>query len=296
MTDKSISRAAILLSMITLIAVILWVKVVTWKMNTIAAMQFGGSENYMLAKKLFSSDAFKAQQKKQLETAVQQLGTTAPTQNNVEPTQPSQPTPPAQQDDNTQFPGWTLTPDQLAAVKKDQVVEGDKAAKITIVEYSDLECPFCIRHHNDSTITNAMAAYPWVVNHIFKVVQGVNHPGTEYKSLAALCAKKLKGDEAFVGMYKKTLENSSTSAVVPNTKLMEFAQEFKINTSDLEDCIAKWDTKAQYAANWAEFRTFTSSPWTPGNIIINNETGKWTLIAGAYPVDTFKQVIDSLLK
>jgi protein-disulfide isomerase len=294
MTDKSISRAAILLSMITLIAVILWVKIVTWKMDTIAAMQFGWSDNYTIAKKLFTSDAFKAQQKKQLETAVQQLGTTAPTENNDQA--PAQPTPPAQQDDNAQFPGGTLTPDQLAAVKVDQAIEGDKNAKLTIIEYSDLECPFCIRHHNDNTIANAMAAYPWVVNHIFKVVQWVNHPGTEYKSLAALCAKKLKGDEAFVSMYKKILENSSTSAVVPNAKVMEFAQELKINTSDLEACITKWDTKSEYAANWAEFRTFTSSPGTPGNIIINNENGKWKLIAGAYPVDTFKQVIDSLLK
>ena len=176
------------------------------------------------------------------------------------------------------------------------MIEGDKDAKVTIVEYSDPECPFCIRHHNDKTIENTIAAFPGSVNHIYKVVQGVNHPGTEYKSLAILCAAKLKGAEGFVGMYTKILSNSTTSSVVPNEKVMEYAKELKINTSDLEECISKGDTKATYAANWAEFKTFTNSPGTPGNIVINNETGEWKLIAGAYPVDTFKQVISGWVK
>jgi hypothetical protein len=86
------------------------------------------------------------------------------------------------------------------------------------------------------------------------------------------------------------------SAVVPNDKVVEFARDLKINTSDLEDCISKGDTKAMYAANWSEFKTFTTSPGTPGNIVINNETGEWKLIAGAYPVDAFKQIIGAWVK
>jgi hypothetical protein len=36
--------------------------------------------------------------------------------------------------------------------------------------------------------------------------------------------------------------------------------------------------------------------WTPGNVIINNETWKYILIAGAYPVTEFESKIDELLK
>jgi protein-disulfide isomerase len=159
-------------------------------MEDIASMQFGGRENYALAKQLFTSEKFKEQQKQQLQSAVDQLSKTpdAPAQEEAKPTDNQ----PAPQADSGQFPGGTLTKDQLAAIKKDAVVEGDKGAKVTIVEYSDLECPFCIRHHNDETIENVIAAYPGSVNHIFKPVQGVNHAGTEYKSLATYCAKKLK--------------------------------------------------------------------------------------------------------
>lgn len=205
-------------------------------------------------------------------------------------------TKPAATDTTAQFPGGKLTPDQLKAIKATAIVEGDEKAKVTIVEYSDPECPFCIRHFNDKTVENAIAAFPGSVNHIFKVVQGVNHPGTEYKSLAILCAAKLKGKDAFMGMYQKILGGSTTSVPVPTSAIGDFAKDLKINTSDLEDCISKGDTKAQYAADWAEFKTFTNSPGTPGNIIINNETGEWKLIAGAYPVDTFKQLIGEWVK
>lgn len=291
MSEKNIHRVAIVLSMISILAVLLWIKVITSKMDRIAAMQFGWSENYVLAQKLFTSDKFKEQQQKQLQWAIDQISwktDTVPTEDTSKPAAP----------DNSagQFPSGTLTQDQLAAIKKDAVIEWDKNAKITIIEYSDLECPFCIRHFNDKTIANAVAAFPGAVNHTFKPVQWVNHPGTEYKSLAVLCAAKLKWDDAFIWLYSKILSSSTTSTVVPNSQVSEFAKELKINTSDLEDCITKGDTKAIYASNWAEFKTLTSSPGTPGNIVLNNETGEWKLIAGAYPVDTFKQIISEWVK
>ncbi len=291
MSEKILHRVAILLSMISVIAVILGVKVVTSKMDAIASFQFGWPQNYELAKKLFTSEKFASQQAQQLQGAIDQLeGAPAktPDTTNAQPTKT--------QDDSAQFPAGTLTPDQLAAIKKDAIVEWAADAKVTIVEYSDLECPFCIRHFNDKTIENAVAAFGGKVNHIFKVVQGVNHPGTEYKSLAALCVAKLKGPEAYTQFYSNIFAASTTSVAVPDAKLEDYAKELKVNTSDLADCISKGDTKAIYAANWAEFQTFTSRPGTPGNIIINNETGAWKLIAGAYPVDTFKQIIGEWVK
>jgi hypothetical protein len=34
--------------------------------------------------------------------------------------------------------------------------------------------------------------------------------------------------------------------------------------------------------------------WTPGNVIIDRETGKFKLISGAYPVDEFVNAINEL--
>jgi protein-disulfide isomerase len=84
--------------------------------------------------------------------------------------------------------------------------------------------------------------------------------------------------------------------VIAKEKVTELAKGLGLDTAKLETCIANTSAKSIYAANWAEFKTFTSSPGTPGNIILNNETGAWKLIAGAYPVDTFKQLIAELSK
>lgn len=119
-------------------------------MNSIAAMQFGGEKNYELAQKLFKSDKFAAQQAQQLQSALDQINgapaAAAPTQGTTTPTAT-----------NETFPGGKLTADQMTAVKKDAFVEGNAQAKITIIEYSDPECPYCIRQFNDKTIENAVA-------------------------------------------------------------------------------------------------------------------------------------------
>ena len=46
-------------------------------------------------------------------------------------------------------PPKKLSQDELASIKKDAYIEGNKSAKITLIEYSDLECPFCIRQFKE---------------------------------------------------------------------------------------------------------------------------------------------------
>ncbi len=290
MSQNKLQKVAILLSALSVVLVLLVAKFITMKMDRIAAAQFGGEENYAIAQKLFASDAFKAQQKTQLENALATMGsgTAANTNTQGATTNPQDPT--------ASFPSGKLTTEQLAALKKDAYVQGDANAKITIVEYSDPECPYCIRQAADKTIENTIAAFPGSVNNIMKVVQGVNHPGTEYKSLAILCAGKLGWLAGYAGMYQNIFTASTPDTVVPTAKIPDFAKTLGIDAAQLEACIKNGDTKSVYAANWAEFQTFTSSPGTPGNIVINNETGEWKLIAGAYPVDTFKQVISTWVK
>jgi hypothetical protein len=60
--NKNLPGVAIIMSAIAIVAVAVGVRVVTSKMDTIAALQYGGAENYKLAKKLFTSEKFIAQQ------------------------------------------------------------------------------------------------------------------------------------------------------------------------------------------------------------------------------------------
>ncbi len=242
------------------------------------AIKVGGMENYATLKTLYESEGFKSAQKQQISQALAQMNGQQPA---------------AQDQGDTaagQFPTGKLTPDQLAAVKKDAYVAGNKDAKVTIVEYSDPECPFCIRHHNDKTISTVMASFEGNVNHIAKVVQGVNHQGTEYKSLAILCAGKLGGADAYYGLFDAIMGGSTPETLVPTSQVVSLATKLGLNQKNFSSCLDTKELASVYAANWKEAVGFNSTG-TPGNLIINNETGEWTLIAGAYPAATFTQVI-----
>lgn len=70
--------------------------------------------------------------------------------------------------DTTATAAKTLTQDEIAAIKKTAYIEGNKDALITLVEYSDLECPFCIRQYKEETIKKTRDAFGDKVNSAFK--------------------------------------------------------------------------------------------------------------------------------
>ena len=245
------------------------------------AMKVGGMENYEKLKQLYSSDWFKDAQKQQIESALSQgAGGQAG----------------AQQPSGTQeeIPSGTLNADQISKMKANTYVMGKADAKVTIIEYSDPECPFCIRHYNDNTIESVMETFDGEVNHIVKAVQGVNHTNTESKSLALLCAGKLGGDEAYYGMYDKIMGQSTPEAPVANSKVASFATELGLNASQFNTCVESKELLSQYSANRQEALSLQSGG-TPGNLIINNETGEYRLVSGAYPASTFTEIIGAWL-
>jgi len=75
-------------------------------------------------------------------------------------------------------------------------VRGSEDARIIVIEYSDLECPFCSRFHD--TMKEAMTTYPddvaWVYRH-FPLDQ--IHPSARRAAAAAECIGKQKGSDGY---------------------------------------------------------------------------------------------------
>ncbi|MCX6754383.1 MAG: thioredoxin domain-containing protein [Candidatus Nomurabacteria bacterium] len=82
---------------------------------------------------------------------------------------------------------------EIPAVTADDHIIGSISAPITIVEYSDLECPFCKRFGGTAKqlVAESNGNVAWVYRH------WVVHQGALPKAVAAECVAKLKGNDAF---------------------------------------------------------------------------------------------------
>lgn len=190
----------------------------------------------------------------------------------------------------------TLTQDEIVAIKKGAYIEGNKDATITLVEYSDLECPFCIRQFKDETIKKAHAKFGDKINSIFKNFRGVPHENSEAEANALLCAGEIGGTDKYVAYYNAifTRTNGGNGTGFSKDALLPLAKELKIDGAKFQSCVDSKKNIARFDAETAEGSKL-GVQGTPGTVVINNKTGEYELIAGAYPVSEFERIINKLL-
>ncbi len=190
----------------------------------------------------------------------------------------------------------TLTQDEILSIKQNAYIEWNENAKIMLVEYSDLECPFCIRQFQDWIIKKLHEKYWDKINSIFKNYRWVAHENSEIKALASMCAWELWWSKAYADFYNKIYENTQSLnwSTFGRDKLSPLAQELWLNIEQFETCINSNKYVDLYNQNTVEWQKFWIR-WTPGTLIINSETGKYSLIDWALPIEKFEEAIDKLL-
>lgn len=104
---------------------------------------------------------------------------------------PTQPTPPA--------PGAPVK-----AVGESDHIKGNKDAKVTLIEYSDFECPFCKRF--EPSVQQALKDFPKDVRLVYRHFPLRSlHPSAQKAAEASECAAKLGGNDAFWKMHAKLI-------------------------------------------------------------------------------------------
>ena len=190
--------------------------------------------------------------------------------------------------------GATMTPAEIAVILSGAALEGNKSAEIVAIEYSDMECPFCIKQYSDTKIqASLLAQYGDKVAFAFKNNRGVNHPGTEAKALGALCAKKVGGDKAYNDFYKAIMDGTTQASVYPVSKLPDIAKNLKLDMTKWQSCLDSKVTLAGLEAETAEAQKYGMGG-TPGTLLLNIKTGKYSTVEGAYPFSSFTEKISSI--
>ncbi|OIO53008.1 hypothetical protein AUJ46_06320 [Candidatus Peregrinibacteria bacterium CG1_02_54_53] len=198
------------------------------------------------------------------------------------PTAQVQPTPSVPEEDPV--PEYA----SVKAVDSDDHVRGNSDATITIIEYSDTECPFCARVH--PTMVQLLEDYGDDVNWVFRHYPLSFHASAQKGAESLECAAELGGNDKFWAMIDMIYEKGSDL-----TKFGEYAREIGLNQTAFQTCL----DSGKYAAKTAEMMQSGSQAGvqgTPGNLILNHKTKKVAVVSGAQPLQNFKDAIDGLLK
>ncbi|HYY72896.1 MAG TPA: thioredoxin domain-containing protein [Candidatus Bathyarchaeia archaeon] len=127
---------------------------------------------------------------------------------------------------------------------------GDPRAPVTIVEYSDFECPVCRNLHDN--LRNILPNYAGKVRVIFKDFPLEQlHPWARTAALAGRCAYQQK-PEAFWKVYDLIYDNQEIiSAENAWTKMVDYASQSGLDAESFKSCMASPEAGAAVNASHA---------------------------------------------
>lgn len=173
-------------------------------------------------------------------------------------------------------------------------IYGNPDALISLIEYSDFECPYCKRFHPNpkELVDGSDGQVNWIYRHF---PLEFHNPLAQLEAEASECANEQGGNDAFWQyadlLYERTSSNGnglSPDALVP------LAQEIGLDDKVFEACLESGRMTARVKEDVVKGEKIGISG-TPGNIIINNESGDAVPAAGALPTETLQNIVDSLM-
>jgi len=130
----------------------------------------------------------------------------------------------------------------------DAPVWGDPKASITMVEFSDFECPVCRNLHD--VLHGLLANYPQV-RLVFKDFPLEQHPWARSAAIAGRCAYN-QDPQAFWKLYDLIYDNQDViSAENSYAKLTDYASQIGLNTDAFKTCLAGPEAAAAVEASRA---------------------------------------------
>lgn len=203
----------------------------------------------------------------------------------------SEPTPSAAPQVQAPQPEAGRLSDELwqEALAKWAYSEGDEKAKVTLVEFTDYQCPFCKRHF-DQTAEQIETEYikTGKVRWILRDLPLSFHQNAHLAAQAARCA----GDQnKYKAMHDKLFETQTAWAESASAKTLYsgYAQILGLNLTAFDQCL----TSGKYKAAVDEDLALAQKAGANGTptFYINGQS-----LVGAQPFSAFKAVIDAALE
>jgi protein-disulfide isomerase len=159
--------------------------------------------------------------------------------------------------------------------------KGSSSAPIEMIEFSDFQCPFCLRA--DPTVRQVLSTYGDRIRFVYRHYPLPNHPNARPAAEAAACA----GEQSKFWPYHDKLFANPTK--LSDADLKQAAAELGLNTAQFNACVDTHKLKAQVDAD-IKAGEEAGVNGTPA-FFVNGR-----LISGAQPYEVFKKTIDEELE
>jgi len=192
--------------------------------------------------------------------------------------------------------GGNVAPSGLEAINVKALIEdndpvlGDPDASISIVEFSDFQCPFCARAHTGALndLKNSDEFKSGEVNLVYKHFPlNSIHPYAQKAGEASECANR-QGD--FWGYHDTLFANQGSLDV---TSLKSYAVQIGLDADEFNNCLDNGDASSEVSKETAQ-ATAAGGRGTPYFVVVNNDNGKSTTVSGAVPWSSFESAINTI--
>ena len=183
----------------------------------------------------------------------------------------------------------------------DDAVLGDENAPVTMVEFSDYECPFCKKHFTE--------VYPEIKREYIDtgklklvyrdfIAVPAHNPLATTQAIAAECAREQGGDSVYFkyhdAIFTKTTSNGNGLKL---TDLPLIARDLGLNVNEFSSCLNAEKYKSEVLKDIADATALgvTGTPTFFVGKSSNDGSINGTLILGAQQFSVFKTIIDQAL-
>ena len=163
-------------------------------------------------------------------------------------------------------------------------VYGDSDAPIRIVEFSDVECPFCARLHPtlETLVDESEGQISWEYRHLPLPM----HRNAVLGAIATECVGDSKGNDAFWDYLDQLLLNQGNHSKDYYTRV---ATQYGIDQAEFESCLVDEEVAARITLDAQVAQNFGGSG-TPYSVIVY-EDGSTRGVSGALPLEQWRALV-----
>jgi len=198
-------------------------------------------------------------------------------------------------DRNRRNEGESILVRNISFDLREDSVEGDESAKVTLIEFSDYQCPFCARHFS-KTLPKLRANYlrPGKIKYVFRdfPITAIHKEAFHLAEFARCAAEQGK----FWEIHDKIFSEQGKLEI---NALYEEAENLGLKETDIKECVESGRQSSKVRKDVAEGQKAGISG-TPtfflGLTEVKSQKFKaMTIIRGAQPYKKFEEAIEKLL-